>query len=76
MPFYDPYDNHLLTPLAARKGQLFTIEPINDEHRKEYPAYVIGDAMFVATALNSKEIEVIFFEQDDDNLIDWFEKVE
>lgn len=58
--------------LMARKGEIFTIELLTDELRDEY---FVNDTMYKYIALNNKQSQWILFQENDNNLFDWFDKV-
>jgi len=58
-------------PVFAKTWQIFTIQKLNEELKEEHCVY--GENWkFIAISKNGK---TIFFEEEDDNLLDWFNKV-
>jgi hypothetical protein len=61
-------------PILAKKGQIFEIKELNNKIREEYSIY---DEIYKFIAISyGKLYPYIFFQKDDKNLLEWFEKVE
>ena len=57
--------------IFAKTGQIFKIHKLNEELREECDCY---DEMWQFIAI-SKTGNWILFQEEDDNLLDWFDKV-